>query len=190
MRANSGLEGCVRAGPEARPLLLSIVCNSKFGLDRISPLHPTFSAAAKRSFWGNMYRLASFRVPSIFVASLISFAPLLSGQSEYHHFTVNVGGGFTTPTGRVGNRIDVGGNFEAGAGFNLNQYLGVLGTFSFQGLGLTGRALREVNVPNGNAKVYTFTVDPKQQFSWSEPLRKQRGGGNVTAMAHLFPELS
>jgi hypothetical protein len=50
---------------------------------------------------------------------------------------INVGGGFTTPTGRIATNLDYGGNFQAAGGLNLNQYLGVLGTFSFDGVGLT-----------------------------------------------------
>lgn len=96
------------------------------------------------------------RVGTILLAgSCVSFA-----QFEGHHFTANVGGGFTLPTGRISNSMDLGGNVQAGAGFRFNNYLGVNGTFTFQGLGITGSALRAVNQPDGNGRVYTFTVDP------------------------------
>jgi hypothetical protein len=41
---------------------------------------------------------------------------------------------------------------------------GVLATFSFQGLGLTRGALDRLNEPDGNARAYTLTVDPKISF--------------------------
>ncbi|HLH05046.1 MAG TPA: outer membrane beta-barrel protein [Bryobacteraceae bacterium] len=78
-----------------------------------------------------------------------------------HHFTANVGGGYTSVVGGIGDRLDGGGNFQAAAGFNFNRYLGVLGTFSFNQLGVTRSALDNLNVPDGNGRVYTFTVDPK-----------------------------
>lgn len=42
--------------------------------------------------------------------------------------------------------------------------LGVLGTFFFQGLGMTRSALDNLNEPDGNARAYTLTVDPKISF--------------------------
>ncbi len=92
---------------------------------------------------------------------LCSSSMCLAQQSEQHRFTVNVGGGFTAPTGRVSNSLDAGGNVQVGAGFNFSQYLGINGTFGFQALGITGRALQAVNEPDGNGKVYTLTVDPR-----------------------------
>jgi opacity protein-like surface antigen len=87
-----------------------------------------------------------------------------SAQDEYHHFTANVGGGYASVVGSVGNRLDGGGNFQAGAGFNFNRYLGVLGTFSFNQLGVTRSALNAIDVPDGNGRVYSLTVDPKITF--------------------------
>src|SRR5579883_1701044 len=91
----------------------------------------------------------------------ICLIPSANAQDETHHFTANVGGGYTSVVGGIGNRLDGGGNFQAGAGFNFNRYLGVLGTFSFNQLGVTRSALDNLNVPDGNGRVYTFTVDPK-----------------------------
>lgn len=87
-----------------------------------------------------------------------------SAQDEYHHFTANVGGGYTSVVGSVGNRLDGGGNFQAGAGFNFNRYLGVLGTFSFNQLGVTRSALNAIDVPDGNGRVYSLTWIRKSHF--------------------------
>jgi Outer membrane protein beta-barrel domain len=94
-------------------------------------------------------------------ACLLGLPVLLSAQSEYHHLTFNVGAGFTAVTGPISNRLDHGGNIEGGLGLNLNSYLGVLGTFSYQGLGITRSALNTVNEPDGSARVFTLTIDPK-----------------------------
>jgi Outer membrane protein beta-barrel domain len=124
-----------------------------------------------------MYRVSLLRFPLILVASLLGSTSVTFAQSEYHHLTFNVGGGFTAPTGRTGDNLDYGGNLEVGAGFNLNQYLGVLGTFSFQGFGLTGSALNRLNEPDGNAKAYTLTVDPKISFPLGRGSFYLLGGG-------------
>lgn len=93
--------------------------------------------------------------------AVFASASLCWAQDETHHLTVNVGGGFTAVTGGISDRLDHGGNFQAGAGFNFNRYLGILGSFSFQGLGITRSALNAANQPDGSARVFTFTADPK-----------------------------
>jgi hypothetical protein len=88
-------------------------------------------------------------------------ASLASAQDdENRHFTFNVGGGLTTITGRDAGKLDHGGNFQAGAGYFFNRYVGVTGNFMFSDLGITGRELALLNEPDGNARTYTFTVDP------------------------------
>jgi hypothetical protein len=92
------------------------------------------------------------------------FAGKANAQDEYHPFTWNVGGGYTAITGGITDRLEGGGHFQAAAGFNFSRYLGVLGTFSFHQLGLTRSALDAVEVPDGNGRVTTFTIDPKITF--------------------------
>jgi len=98
-----------------------------------------------------------------FAAGLIAFAGLASAQ-EYRHFTFNVGGGFTTATQNTSNFLDNGGNVQAGAGLNVNRWLGLNGTFTFNGLGVTRSALNTAGTPDGTSRIYTFTVDPKIRF--------------------------
>lgn len=100
--------------------------------------------------------------------------PLLA-QDEVHRFTAFVGGGFTSPTGRISNSLDIGGHLQAGAGFNFNRFASIGGTFTFQGLGITRSALNAVSEPDGNGKVYTVTIDPK----FTLPLR----GGSFYVLA-------
>jgi hypothetical protein len=97
------------------------------------------------------------------VAISVLGAPLALAQ-DYHHLTFNVGGGFTGIAGEEAGKLDHGGNFQVGAGFNFNQYVGVLGTFTFNQLGLTRSALDTLQQPDGNARVYSFTVDPTFRF--------------------------
>ena len=113
----------------------------------------------------------------ISTVAFLGFAPAMFGQSEVHPFTFNVGGGFTAPTGRIANDIDYGGNVQAAAGLNFGRYLGVLGTFSFDAVGLTGSALSQVNAPNGYGHVFTFTVDPKITFPLGRGSFYVLGGG-------------
>jgi hypothetical protein len=82
------------------------------------------------------------------------------GNDDYHPLTINVGGGFTAITGRLEGRLDHGGNFQAGAGYFFNPYVGFTGNFMFHQLGITRSALDRLNQPDGNARIYSFTFDP------------------------------
>lgn len=94
----------------------------------------------------------------------LAASALAQSDSESHPFTFNVGGGFTAITGYNAGRLDHGGNFQAGAGFNFNRHFGVTGNFMFNSLGITGRELNTLNEPDGHARVYSFTVDPTVRF--------------------------
>ena len=96
-------------------------------------------------------------------------------QGDFHHFTFNVGGGFTAVTGDISNRLDHGGHVQAGAGYNLNRFLSLGGTFSYHALGITQNALQAAQQPDGNARVFTFTVNPKLTYPF--------GFGNVYVLA-------
>lgn len=110
-----------------------------------------------RELRGHMkYKFAAF--------ALLAFAFTANAQDEFHRFTFNVGGGYTTAVQNTTSHFDQGGNVQAGAGVNINRWLGVNGTFMFNGIGLTRSAITAAGVPDGNAKVYSFTVDPKIRF--------------------------
>lgn len=97
---------------------------------------------------------------TLFVTLFLVLTGRSYAQDEYNHFTLNVGGGLTTITGRDAGRLDHGGNLQVGAGYYFNRFFGITGNFMFNQLGITGNELLRLNVPDGNARVYSFTVDP------------------------------
>lgn len=98
---------------------------------------------------------------STFTLSALLLGGALQSQAQEHFLTFGVGGGFTTQTGRTANYLDNGGNLQVTGGINLGPLLGLGATFMYNGMGLTGSALSEVNVPDGHANIYTLTVEPK-----------------------------
>lgn len=104
-------------------------------------------------------------------------AASLQAQDDFHHFTFNVGGGFTAITGNISDRLDHGGHFQAGAGYNFNRFFSVDGLFSFHGLGITQQALQAANQPDGNGRVYTLTVNPRINFPLGAARLYITGGG-------------
>jgi hypothetical protein len=96
----------------------------------------------------------------LYITFLLVVLVNLSFAQDENHFTLNIGGGLTTITGREAGRLDHGGNFQVGAGYNFNRFFGITGNFMFNQLGITGAQLLRLNVPDGNARVYSFTLDP------------------------------
>ena len=95
-------------------------------------------------------------------ATFLSIPSAAFGQSDesFHHLTLSAGAGLTTITGSNAGKLDHGGNLQLNGGYFFNRYLGVTGNFMFSGLGITRTALNNLNVPDGSAKIYSFTVDP------------------------------
>lgn len=81
-------------------------------------------------------------------------------ESDFHRFTIGAGGGFTAITGYDSGRLDHGGNVLVGGGLNFNRYFGITGNFMFNELGITRSELNALNQPDGNARVYSVTLDP------------------------------
>jgi outer membrane protein with beta-barrel domain len=98
---------------------------------------------------------------SIAICGLLLCAGVSTAQVDFHHLTFNVGGGYTAATPNVATYLDRGGNLQAGVGLNVTRHLGLQGTFMFNGLGITRTALNTAGQPDGFARVYSFTIDPK-----------------------------
>jgi len=85
-------------------------------------------------------------------------------------YTFDVGGGMTIPTGNAHKYLDPNYVFEAGAGRNFSNTLGVLvqfewDNFGFQGANLTNQGTTEgttqAGIPlDGKSHVWSFTLDP------------------------------
>lgn len=107
--------------------------------------------------------MSSLKRSCLFVAALALGIPgSLPAQSteEVHHVTVSAGAGFTAVTNEMAGKLDHGGNIQLNGGYFFNERVGITGNFMFSRLGLTGPALRQLNQPDGSARVYALTADP------------------------------
>ncbi|HVX68014.1 MAG TPA: outer membrane beta-barrel protein [Bryobacteraceae bacterium] len=80
-------------------------------------------------------------------------------------FTFNIGGGFTEPAYRTGDRLDTGFNINAGVGYNFVPHVGVIGEFGFNNFGLNRTALTAAGVPDGTTRLYSVTLNPIIRFN-------------------------
>src|ERR1041385_2812865 len=98
---------------------------------------------------------------SIFWASGIGL--LLIGAvsaQETPPFAFNVGAGFTEPVGGTGRRLDAGWNFDAGAGYNFNSYVGLMAQFNFNRLDVNSATVNALGFPGGDIRLWSVTLDP------------------------------
>src|ERR1700736_6015430 len=108
----------------------------------------------------NMGGVSSAARVGLCIAGLLALAwPARAQGDEEHSVTLSASGGFTMVTGSNAGKLDHGGAFHAGLGHFFNDYFGITGNFMFDGLGITRNELNNLGQPDGNARVYTFTVD-------------------------------
>jgi len=103
--------------------------------------------------------LSNSRAGACFIL-VFGFAGTCLAQREESPVTFHLAGGLTTITGFDSGRLDQGGNLQVGGGHFFNRYFGIEGNFMWNQLGITRSELNNLGQPDGNARVYTFTVDP------------------------------
>jgi hypothetical protein len=81
-------------------------------------------------------------------------------QFESQLFTADIGGGFSTPVYNAGRRLDPGWNLLLGAGIRPVPYLGVKVDFLYNQMDVNRGTLNALNFPNGEARIFSFTLDP------------------------------
>ncbi|HLK48497.1 MAG TPA: outer membrane beta-barrel protein [Bryobacteraceae bacterium] len=99
------------------------------------------------------------------VSWLVGIVLVQAQTAEPPRFTFDAGAGFTQPIGHLENRIDTGWNIQAGAGINLVPWLGVMGQFMYTESGLSGSFLQSVGEPDGNFRMWGFSLDPIVRFN-------------------------
>ncbi len=100
---------------------------------------------------------------------LTSLTGMAAAQDEGHRWTVNVGARFTPLVGSLNRRLDNGWNISFGGGYNFNGRFSLGGQIMYNGLGVSRGVLREFAVPDGNARIWAFTAEPRLNFA---PRRK------------------
>jgi hypothetical protein len=115
----------------------------------------------------------AFYLVSLCAAGVPAFA-------QFSHFTGFVGGGFTTPINPIGTRLDTGFNISAGAGVNANHHVGIMLDFIYNQNGINPTFLNQVAAPDGQVRVWGFTLDPVVHVTQEGPVDLYvTGGGGI-----------
>ena len=119
-----------------------------------------------------------FIVGSVLCAGLFFTA---AANAQEGRFSAHVGGGFTEPVDVTGDRLDRGYNISAGAGVNVIPQLGLNAEFLFVNNGVSRGTLDSLGYPDGDMRIYAFTLNPVIRFTREEsPVAVYiTGGGGI-----------
>ncbi|HEV7551619.1 MAG TPA: outer membrane beta-barrel protein [Candidatus Angelobacter sp.] len=102
-------------------------------------------------------------IPLGLITAIIFFmcvSPLSNAQEE-RGFTVHGGFGATLLTGDISTRLDNGWHGTIGAGYNFSSFYSTTVDYTYHGLGVGDSVLAEAQVPGGNARLWSITVNPR-----------------------------
>jgi opacity protein-like surface antigen len=97
-------------------------------------------------------------------AVIVSFTSIAVAQDEGHRWTANVGGGFTPLLGSLNRSLDNGWNISFGAGYHVTSRFSIGAQVMYNGLGVSSGVLQELAVPDGNARIWSVTAEPRLTF--------------------------
>jgi len=100
-----------------------------------------------------------------FVVACLLFAlgfviPQQSAAQIWDKVEAGFGAGFTSPTGRTSNDVNMGWNIGARAGYIVNPYLSADLNFSYNYWGLNSAALEHFKEPGGSMSIWSLTFNP------------------------------
>jgi opacity protein-like surface antigen len=86
---------------------------------------------------------------------------ICSHAQDAHRFTFDVGGGASPLVGDIGTRLDNGWNFVVGGGYNFTNRFATTVEYQYNGFGVSRAVLNEAQVPEGNSRLWSITLNPK-----------------------------
>ena len=110
---------------------------------------------------------------SVLCLILIALNARSLAQEEEHFYTVSggFGGGVSPLIGDISNRLNNGWHITADGGINVTHHFSMTAEYMYDGFGVSNKVLKEAQVPDGNAHLWSVTANPK--------LRLSRGHGLV-----------
>jgi opacity protein-like surface antigen len=94
------------------------------------------------------------------VALVIFFLASVSAAQDEHRFTVHAGAGVSPLVGDISSRLENGWNVTVGGGYRFTNLFSATVDYMYNGFGVSQRVLTEAQVPDGNAHLWSITVNP------------------------------
>jgi len=97
-------------------------------------------------------------------ALVVSLAGPAAAQHEEQGWTGNIGAGFTSLVGSMNTRLDNGWNISFGAGYHITSRFSFGVQAMYNGLSVNSSTLRQLAAPDGNARIWAITAEPRLTF--------------------------
>jgi opacity protein-like surface antigen len=105
-----------------------------------------------------LYRQISIHLAAV---ALITISSLHSQAQDDHRYTVEGGAGYSPLVGDISSRLNNGWHVTFGGGYNLSSYFATTLDYTYNGYGVARKVLTEASVPDGNAHMWSITLNPK-----------------------------
>jgi len=108
----------------------------------------------------------AFRLAILAIATVLFC--LVSSAQEMHlktEFGGGVGAGFTVPTDRTGESLNMGWNFNLRGGLHLSPHLSTVLDFTYNRSNLNSATLALFQEPNGSVSLWSLTFNPVVRFA-------------------------
>lgn len=95
------------------------------------------------------------------IAGAVLFAATMGfAQNGIYHLNFELGGGVTPTEGQTSHDLTTGWNGLAGVSYRFDEPFAVRLELMYNGLGISQSALNRIDVPDGNAHIWSLTLDP------------------------------
>jgi hypothetical protein len=121
-----------------------------------------------------------------FLAAAISGHAQIEGVRPVFH----IGGGPTLTTNHLNNYVKNGFNFTGGGGIRAWRGVELLGEFNYNELGVQDQVIQTLQVPDGNARIYSVTGNLRFPLSTGRVRPYVIGGGGWYRRTVEFTEPS
>jgi hypothetical protein len=118
---------------------------------------------------GFLYSSRTLLQSHVVLVIIAVFIFTIAGQTqEQHRFTADVGGGVSPLTGAISDKLNTGWNFTASGGYNFSSCFSTSVRYTYNGFGIARSVLTEAQVPDGNARLWSVTAEPRLRLSKGE----------------------
>jgi hypothetical protein len=102
---------------------------------------------------------------------------VVRASADQKNWTVDIGTGTSPTTGKISSRLTTGWNVDFRAGYEFNSGLGLVGDLMYSGLGVSHQVLQTLQVPNGDAHMWSLTAGPIWRFPVADNVHAYLLGG-------------
>jgi hypothetical protein len=118
--------------------------------------------------------------PARFVVVFLGLSLAAAGQENSSYaskFTFEGAGGISVPSGGAADRFNTGWNLLFGGGYRFTKHISGLLEYQFDRFSLTNAVLQNASQPAGFNSYYSFTLNPRYDFTARGPLGGYLTGG-------------